>query len=335
MTNTIRKIYFARTKDETVWKMSSSGGVFWSLVINMIKNKHGVCYGAKYTENFDVIHDRAETLEEACAFRGSKYVQSDMRNCYNSLLNDLKNGRAVLFSGTPCQVMAIKKYIPTMLQEKLVLVEILCHGAPSPRVLKDYICFQEKMYKSKATEISFRGKKLKNSVQDMYIKFESGKEYKSFGTQDIFYKFFFHELISRQSCGRCRFSNTNRTADITISDYWGKNEYIPDDFDKKIGLSVVYINTDKGEDYWKDSTENLCVAETTLDLCDQVVLHHPIKAASYRKDFWNVYEAKGIKAAYEQYFGSYSKACLMRIIKNTLNEIGLLEIIHKVKKRQG
>lgn len=332
MVNTIRNIYFARTKDEIIWKSSSSGGVFWSFVKNMIENKHGVCYGAKYTENFDVIHDRAETLEDAFRFRGSKYIQSDMRNCYGSLLSDLKKGKEVLFSGTPCQVMAIKKYVPIILQEKLLLVEILCHGAPSPKVFKDYISFQENMYKSKVQEIRFRGKKLKNSVQDMYMKFESGKEYKSFGTQDIFYKLFFHELISRKSCSKCRFSNTARTADITISDYWGKSENIPACFQRKIGLSVVFINTEKGQIFWNESNGNLCVSETTLDLCDQVVLHHPIKAADYRDDFWNVYLAKGIVSAYEQYFGSYQKDCVLRVIKNTLNETGLLNIIHKFKK---
>lgn len=334
MSSTIKKVYFARTKDENIWKKSSSGGVFWSLVINMIINKHGVCYGAKYTKNFEVVHDRAETLEEASAFRGSKYVQSDMYGCYELITNDLKNGRAVLFSGTPCQVMAVKKYVPTKLQEQLILVEILCHGAPSPKVFKDYISFQEGLYKSKAKEIKFRGKKLKNSVQDMYIKFESGKEYKSFGTQDIFYKFFFHELISRESCSKCRFSNTTRVADITISDYWGAAKNIPNVFDKKIGLSGVYISTDKGEKYWNESIENLDIAETTIDLCDQVTLHHPIEAVDYYDDFWKVYLNKGIKDTYEQYFGSYQKACLLRVIKNTVNNIGLLEFIHKIKNRQ-
>lgn len=332
MSNTIRKVYFARTKDESLWKTSSSGGIFWSFVVNMIENKKGVCYGAKYTEEFDVVHGRAETLEEARAFRGSKYVQSDMRDCYKLILNDLKNGRAVLFSGTPCQVMAVKKYIPEVLQKELLLVEILCHGAPSPKVFKDYIAFQENTYKSKVKEIRFRGKKLKNSVQDMYIKFESGKEYKSFGTQDIFYKFFFHEVISRESCSECHFSNTQRNADITISDYWGDPKKIPDSFEKKLGLSGVYIITDKGEEFWNDSTRELTISSTTLDVCDQVVLHYPTKAADYKDDFWNVYLEKGIKAAYEQYFGSYRKTCLMRVIKNTLNETGILEIIHKIKK---
>lgn len=331
MENTIRKVYFARTKDENIWKASSSGGIFWTLATNMILNKNGVCYGAKYTKNFDVVHSRADSLDEVKKFRGSKYVQSDMRGCYKNLLDDLKMGRNVLFSGTPCQIMAVKKYIPDVFQKQLLLVEILCHGAPSPRVFKDYIAFQETVYGSQVEEIDFRGKKLKNSVQDMYIKFKSGKEYKSFGTQDIFYKFFSHELISRESCTRCKFSNTKRVADITISDYWGDIKNIPEKFEKKLGLSGVYVNTEKGEHYWNECMGNLTVAQTTVELCDQVVLHHPIAAADYKDEFWNIYLTKGIKAAYENYFGNYKKTCVMRKIKNILNDTGILEIIHKLK----
>ena len=327
----IKRIYLARTEDEFLWKTSSSGGVFGHLVMNMIENHHGVCYGAKFTSDFRVIHDRAESLKEAEAFRGSKYLQSDMKNCYKLIINDLKNGRKVLFSGTPCQVMAVKKFVPLDLQEKLLLVDILCHGAPSPKVFRDYLNVQELFYKEKAVEVKFRGKKLKDSVQDMYIKFESGKEYKSFGTQDIYYKLFFNEMISRVSCANCPFANTNRPADITLSDYWGESDKIPENFKKKNGLSGVFINTYKGEIFWQESTKNMTIAESTFSVCGQSTLNHPIAMGKNRSGFWDLYLKQGIMPAFEKYFGSYKKMCRMRIIKNLLNETGVLRIIHKIK----
>ena len=87
----IKKVYLARTNDENLWKTSSSGGAFWNLAVNMIENHKGVCYGAKFTDDFrKVVHNRAETLEEAKVFRGSKYLQSDMTDCYSLILEDLK-----------------------------------------------------------------------------------------------------------------------------------------------------------------------------------------------------------------------------------------------------
>lgn len=327
----IKNVYLARTKDESLWKSSSSGGVFWALVVNMIENHHGICYGAKFTKDFRVIHDRAESLSEAEVFRGSKYLQSDMKNCYKLIQHDLKEGRQVLFSGTPCQVMAVKKFIQPNLWKNLVLVEFLCHGVPSPKVFSDYLELQESTYNAKVEDVSFRGKRMKNSVQDMYIRFDSGKEYKSFGTHDIYYKFYLHEMISRVSCASCPFANMDRKADITISDYWGDSNNIPEIFEKKHGLSGVFINTEKGETFWKESVKKMTVAESTISVCSQGTLYHPIAMAKNRKEFWNIYLRDGIVPAFEQNFGSYKQVCRMRMLKNVLNEIGILKIIQKVR----
>ncbi len=330
---TIKEIYLARTEDEDLWKDSSSGGVFWFLVKYIIEIQNGVCYGAIYTDNFKVKHARAEILEEAKKFRGSKYVQSQMGDILNDVLEDLKNNRVVLFSGTPCQVKAVKNIVPEKFKKNLILIDILCHGAPSPKFFRDYIKFQENEYSSHVKEIKFRGKKLKDSVQDMYIKFTSGKEYKSFGTQDLYYKFFFNEFISRPSCEKCPFASLNRISDITIADYWGKAENIPKEFNGKIGLSAVYINSQKGIEIWKIIKRNLIVAESDLETCSQPTLYRPIKSSQNKKEFWNMYNRKEFKEVAEYYFGNYKKIYLLRKIKNILNEMGILKIIHKIKNK--
>ena len=327
----IKKVYLARTTDEELWKNSSSGGVFWNFAENIINNHHGICYGAKFDSDFSVVHGRADNLLDAEKFRGSKYLQSDMKDVYQSILIDLKNGQTVLFSGTPCQVAAVKKIVPTTLLDNLVLVEFLCHGVPSPKIFKDYLDFQKQKYRSDISDVKFRGKKLKNSVQDMYIKFISGKEYKSFGTQDIFYKLFLNEYIIRPSCANCHFANGDRQADVTISDYWGEQKNIPDNFHNKSGLSCVFINTDKGEKCWQESMKNLIIAESDIFICSQVTLKHPVPMSKNRNGFWELYLKQGLIPAFEKYFGSYKKMCHMRTIKNFINETGIIKVIRKIK----
>lgn len=328
----IKKVYLARTRDENLWKESSSGGVFWYLVEYIVLELKGVCYGARFDTSLNVVHSRAETLEDAEYFRGSKYVQSDMKGCYHDILEDLKSKRVVLFSGTPCQVQAVKKFIPDYLQENLVLVDILCHGTPSPLFFRDYIHLLEKTYHSKAKNVKFRGKRLRGSVQDMYVEFESGKTYKSFGTHDIFYKFFFHEFISRESCAKCPFASEKRISDITISDFWGDMNAIPDSFYGMLGLSGVYINSTKGNVVWKSVKEKILVEESDIQTCDQPTLHHPIEKSPKREEFWKLYRENGILNTTEYYFGNYKKMCFMRILKNALNESGLLAIIRKIRR---
>lgn len=327
----IRKAYLARTKNEVTWANCSSGGVFWELV-NHVMARGGVCYGAKYNDDFSVSHGRAVELHEAERFRGSKYVQSDMKSCYDNILEDLKSEKIVLFSGTPCQVAAVKKYIPAKLQGNLILLEMLCHGVPSPRFFKDYINLQESIYHSKAMEVKFRGKKLKNSVQDMYIRFANGKEYKSFGTQDIYYNVFFHELISRVSCSECKFANMDRKADITLADYWGSPKKVPPELKSKIGLSSVFVNSTLGEKLWSECISKTMIAvEVPIELLDQPVLHHPISKSENRDAYWAIYNKEGLLSAFEKYFGSYKRMQFMRLIKNSMNETGILDVLHKVK----
>lgn len=135
-------IYAARHKSMQEIETSRSGGAFIA-ISDYILDIGGIVYGAGYADHFRVVHKRAVTKEERNEFKGSKYVQSDLRNIFPLIKKDLKDGYWVLFSGTPCQTAGLASYIGKRLSEKLVLVDIVCHGVPAPFVWRDYINYIE------------------------------------------------------------------------------------------------------------------------------------------------------------------------------------------------
>ena len=204
--NKIVKTYGVKHKKLEERKTSRSGGVFVA-ISDYILERGGVVYGVKQNDDFSVCHARATTKEERDAFKGSKYVQSDMKDTVQSIAKDLDKNKKVLFSGTPCQVHSIKNYLSN---NNLFFVDIVCHGVPSPIVFEDYKKHLENKYNSKIININFRYKD-ENAIQNMKIDFENGKSYISnFLQKDIFYNLFLKDIILRDSCYSCEYKNFNR-----------------------------------------------------------------------------------------------------------------------------
>lgn len=149
--------YAARHKDMKEVETSRSGAAFIAISDYVLENG-GVVYGAGYTDHFRVVHKRATTKEERDEFKGSKYVQSDMNTVFRQVKKDLKDGLAVLFSGTPCQTAGLHSYVGRKLREHLILVDIVCHGVPSPYMWRDYIAYLEKKQGDKICWVNFRDK---------------------------------------------------------------------------------------------------------------------------------------------------------------------------------
>lgn len=327
--NEFNKVYICQNKDSSILSQSSSGGAFYAFASHIINEKKGYVYGAGFNENFKVIHKRASTLEEAKEFIGSKYVQSDCIDAYKMVKQDLIDGKYVLFSGTPCQVAGLKKYIGNN-NEKLFTIDFICHGVPSPKFFKEYLEFQENHYKDKISKISFRGKKLKNEIQDMYMQFNSGREYKSFGTHDIYYNSFLQNLNLRPSCFNCPYTNKNRNSDLTLSDYWGDKSNLSD-FKNSQNISCVFINSEKGEYYFHSVYHQFDIEKSSMSVCDQPNLHKPTRMPNDYHDFWKFYECNGFEKTVKKFFGNYNYICFWRNIKIILNEFGLLYFIKKFR----
>lgn len=105
-----QKAYLVQHREEAIRLDSSAGGAF-TAIATMILNRNGVVFGAAYNENFQVYHTFVENIEELSKFRNSKYVQSNLGECFKQVKDFLMQGRWVCFSGTPCQIEGISKYI--------------------------------------------------------------------------------------------------------------------------------------------------------------------------------------------------------------------------------
>ncbi len=264
-------VYAVRHKDMREIETSRSGAMFIA-ISDWILEQGGVVYGVGYVDHFRVAHKRAITKEECNEFKGSKYVQSDVNTTFSQVRKDLKNGLYVLFSGTPCQTSGLQSYLKTLRTDtsKLYVVDIVCHGVPSPFFWRDYLAFIEKKQGKKATEVNFRDKsKLGWSAHKESFKF--GDTY----TYTYTYTFYQH-IMFRRSCGVCHFTNFQHPSDITIADYWGWQKAVGAEFnaDNK-GVSLVLVNTTKAQALFKTININLNYIKTDTKSCLQPNLQHP------------------------------------------------------------
>lgn len=236
----------AISKDNGIRKQSSSGGIF-TILTEDILDKNGIVYGA-FLDGTNLYHKKAVNKEERDSFRGSKYIQSDMKNVYKDIGKELNAGKLIYFSGTPCQVVALKNYLKeSQINDKnLTTQDFICHGVGSNKFFEQYIYKKEKKYNSIVNKISFRAKKYPYYIQDMKIEFKNGKTYHSLATKyDEFYYFYLRNLISRDSCYNCKFANENHASDITLADCWGD---IPKEYNDGLGSSIICANTEKGKE---------------------------------------------------------------------------------------
>jgi coenzyme F420-reducing hydrogenase beta subunit len=211
------EFYAMRHKNPQELDASQSGAAFVALS-DYILDIGGVIYGAGYDNQFQVIHKRATTKNERNEFRGSKYVQSNLKDTFRGIKNDLKEGLIVLFSGTPCQISGLVSYVGNKLRENLFLVDIICHGVPSPYIWKDYIAYIEESTHDIVSEVNFRNKKFGWNSHRETFRLKSDNRLID---KDIYAYLFNEHVMFRESCGTCHFCNIHRPSDITMGDLWG------------------------------------------------------------------------------------------------------------------
>ena len=267
--------------------LKSQSGAAFVILSDVVLEQGGVVYGAAFDDEFHVIHKRTTSSEEREELRYSKYTQSDMEGCYKEVVNDLKNGILVLFTGTPCQVAAIKSFVPVRLHNNLLLVDIICHGVPSPQIWHDYLKYIENKY-GKIKKAYFRDKRIGWNVQKETFINVQGKE-KCFIT---YKKLFYSHVCLRHSCYNCQFTSYNRCSDITISDFWGW-EKISDRFKDNKGVSLCIINTNKGKRLFNSAAKEHFTQEVAKEDCVQPQLIHPAKYNPNRENFEKDYKEKG------------------------------------------
>lgn len=286
--------YAARHKDMNEIETSRSGAAFIA-ISDYILEQGGVVYGAGYTDHFRVVHKRATTKEERNEFKGSKYVQSDMNTVFRQVKQDLRDGLTVLFSGTPCQTSGLNSYVGKRLRENLYLLDIVCHGVPSPYMWRDYIAYLEKKQGAPIIWVNFRDKqKFGWSAHHETFRFKNGEGNSKQSLMSFTFQFYKH-IMFRKSCGKCHFTNTKRPSDITIADFWGWEKTDPKFNADNKGVSLVLLNTEKGRKLFETVKDRMNVVPAELDNCLQPNMLHPSEIHPDRDAFEQDYISHNFK----------------------------------------
>lgn len=269
-TNKMTSAYAALSCDENIRLESSSGGIFTELAKSIIL-KNGVVYGAAYDEQFTVRHCCVESEADLRKLRGAKYAESNLGNTYKDILNRLKKGQFVLFSGTPCQVAGLKSFVRKDFHN-LFCVDFVCYGVPSPEAWKAYIEFRSKEDADgkRPCSINLRSKETGWSRYQYsnVFEYDNGEKHSVLSFQSLYMKMFTGDYISRQSCENCNFKGYNRCSDITLGDFWGIWDIDPEMDDNK-GTSVVLLQSEKGKKLWEEIKDKIKYKQVTLEQASQ------------------------------------------------------------------
>ena len=208
----------------------------------------GVVFGARFNDDWEVVHDYTETFEGLARFRGSKYVQSYVGNTFCLVEQFLKQKRKVLYSGTPCQVAGLRLFLHKE-YENLLTVDIVCHGVPSPGVWRKYLketCTRVNQSVKVINSLSFRDKCTGWKGYSFSISFLDGQKIVHYHDKELWMKGFLSDLYIRPSCYACPSKCLKSGSDITLGDYWGIQNVMPKVDDDK-GVCCFLINTEKGK----------------------------------------------------------------------------------------
>lgn len=322
-------VYAAFNKSNEKRLSSSSGGIFIETAESII-NKGGVVYGAKFDEAYNVYHSRETELCGLKALKGSKYVQSNIKNCFKMIQKDLNDYKTVLFVGVPCQVGGLKAYLGRE-YNNLYLIDLACHGVASPKVWQIYI--KKRVKGRKIRSVSFRDKSRGWKNFSLQITYDTGK-YLVSQDRDQYMTLFLNKLILRESCFNCPYNSYNREGDITLADFWGIDVYKPH-LDDNQGISAVLVNTQRGEKLFNQIKDNLIYEHSNIKECLQGPFESCMSPNKKSEKFWKLFEIDFDRAINK--FGRYSlkRVLIVRMIIPVLRKTGLYGIVIRLmgKKR--
>ena len=291
------EVYAAKNKNPKIIRNSSSGGMFTALSDLFIKNGDAIAsciYNVK-TDCVELsIYDDCKTRDMA---RGSKYIQAQIGDGFKRIKEWLQDNsdKSLLVIGTGCQIAGLDKYLRLInLRERVVLVDLICHGATSPGLWKDYI--EHIGISGKIEYLSFKDKRNGWHNPTVYAKV-NGEEI----SINEYSEWFYGQWAIRKSCYKCPYTKVNRTtSDLTIGDYWGIENVIPD-FADSMGVSLVLLHTTKGKKIFDDIKNVIDIRESNDTDCLQPRLISPAEMPKNREKFWDDMRDKGINYCSKKY----------------------------------
>lgn len=296
------QVFACWQKNTEIRRESSSGG-FFSAVAEYVLQLGGSVFGAAFNDSFVVEHTEITSVSELSRLRGSKYVQSNIKDIFSVVKKRLDDGKYVLFSGTPCQVAGLNAFLGKP-YDKLITLDIVCHGVPSPKFFADYL---EKEIKQKnssnITNIRFRYKKPSWTKFSMKIDFSDRPSYIGSKFSDTYLVAFLYDFITRDCCHNCKYTSVNRTGDITIADFWGYVSQTRKNRNTEDGISLLLLNTDKGKEIFDRLKDSFVYIEKDISEAKSGnrCLSSPYKKNPKSDEFWNTYFEKGYEDAKNKY----------------------------------
>lgn len=330
--------YIFQNADDKIRRESTSGGAFTAIAEYVIDN-NGIVYGAVFDDKYKVIHKGIDNKEELYKFRNSKYVQSEMENCYSEIKEYLNKGKLVCFSGTSCQVEGLKNYLGKH-YENLILVDVVCRAVPSPLIWKKYLNMRQKQYKD-ISKIMFRDKYYgyKYSNLSIYSKNSDKKqEYHKGVDSDPYLRAFFTNICDRPSCYDCKFKKLHRESDITIWDCFNVEKF-DKNFDDDKGTSRVLTHTENGKNIIDILSQKNKVAEIDVEKATNgfLAMFQSVKKNDKREQFFKDANQLSEEELFNKYFADTIKVKIERYGRLALLKTGIykpiLNLGKKIRKR--
>ena len=282
-----KKGYLIRLKDNILLLNSASGGAFVGIAKYMIEEYDALVVGAAVSEDLSVKHFIVDSIGELVKLQNSKYVQSYIGNVYKRVLDFLDDGRMVLFSGTPCQIAGIYAVVPMNKRERLYTIDLVCHGVPSPALLKRQLEMDSKTKQGRVIDYRFRYKNPNGkSVSSYMMMMMRGLPRIRRTKQDVYFNLFMQGLDFRESCYKCKYANLKRISDFTIGDCDSKEHYL--DFYPDESNSIILVNTEKAQNLWENFQDNFDFIKLDVEREAQYnhQLAHPFKRTKQRDNIY-------------------------------------------------
>lgn len=328
-----QKAYIVQLKDEEIRRESTAGGAF-SAIAHYVLGRGGIVFGAGYDENFKVVHIPAAEESQLKKFRNSKYVQSDTGKTFSEAEKFLKTGNYVCFSGTPCQIEGLMKYLGRD-YEKLITVDVVCHAVPSPFIWQKYLEMQKKKYGSDISNILFRDKHYGYQYSTMTLKNNAGKDVYAYGIDtDPMLRAFFSDICDRPSCYDCRFKKRYRVSDFTIWDCFPVYK-----FDKKLdddkGTTRVLIHSQKGQLVFDAIKESIRYREVPSDQLTAGVreMFQSVKESPKREEFFRDAGKMPGEELFKKYFPDTIAVKLERNVRIACYKTGIYSVAKRAAKK--
>ena len=323
--------FIVQHKDDTIRYQSTSGGAFTAIAEEVIR-RDGVVFGAAMTENLEVHHVFVGDTEGLAKFRNSKYVQSEVGDCYKQAKAFLSEGHYVCFSGTPCQINGLYKYLGKG-YDNLVAVDVVCKSVPSPLVFKKYVEYKRSK-EGNLSDVVFRDKKRGFLYCTMahYLSHEDRKAakdiYRRGSESDEWLQMFLSGKISRHSCMNCPYQIAHRVGDFTLGDIWETGNTKLDD---NKGTTLVHVWTKKGSEFLDSIQENIRLVSYPIEKSRGVERKNTLKVQPNRAQLFEDANNMAADAFFAKYVPYTMKVRMKNASRYLLWRLGLQNLVRHVK----